>query len=88
LIELDWGLGMGSSMGRTDEVLQDQVGHGAATAVALDHVHLVRGPGVDITVNDVGDIDVGREGAHGAATAPVAVDVLDEDVLGGTLCRD
>jgi hypothetical protein len=49
---------------------------------------LVRGPGVDITVDDIGDIDVGREGAHGAATAPVAVDVLDEDVLGGTLYRD
>jgi hypothetical protein len=72
-------------LGRTDEVLQDQVGHCAAAAVALDHVHLVRGPGVDVTVEDVGDVDAGAQGAHGAATAPVAVDVFDKNVLGGAL---
>lgn len=75
-------------MGRTDKVLQDQVGYCATAAVALDHVHLVRGPGVDVTVKDVGDVDVGRQGAHGAATTPVAVDILDEDVLGRTLYKD
>lgn len=84
------GLGNPSSWGgmvHTDEVFESDIGNGAAAAVALDHVHLVGGPGVDVAVGDVADVNVGGERAHGAATAPVAVDVLNQDALGGTLCR-
>lgn len=42
----------------TDEVLQHEVGHGSAASVALDHIHLVRFPGVNITVDNVGDFCV------------------------------
>lgn len=75
------------SLVHTNEVLQDNVRYGAATTIALDHVHLVGGPGVDVAVSDVADVNVGGKRAHGATTAPVAVDVLNENALGGTLRR-
>ena len=69
----------------TDEVFQQNVGHRSITTVALDHVHLVGGPGVDVAVGDVGNVDSSRQRAHGTATTPIAVDALDQNVLGRTL---
>lgn len=68
-----------------DEVLEDDVGHGAAAAVGLDHHHLVGLVGVDVTVLDVRDIRVLSQRAESTAARPVAVDVLDQDVVGGRL---
>jgi hypothetical protein len=69
----------------TDEVLKKEILDVATASVALDHVHLVGLPGVDVAVGDVTDVDVGAQGSHGTAATPVAVDVLDENVLGRTL---
>jgi hypothetical protein len=69
----------------TDEVFKKEVLDVATASVALDHVHLVGRPGVDVAVGDVADVDVGAEGSHGTATTRVAVDVLDEDIFGRAL---
>jgi hypothetical protein len=66
---------------RTNEVLKDCVFEGPAAAVGLDHHHLVGRPGVDITVENVADVGVCPERADGTAAAPVAVDVLDQDIV-------
>lgn len=50
--------------------------------------HLVRADSVDVAVSDVSDIDVLSERSHSAATRPVAVDVLDEDILRRRLDRN
>lgn len=51
----------GVSRVHTDEVLEDEVLNVTAASVALDHVHLVRFPGVDVAVGDVADVDAGTE---------------------------
>ena len=61
----------------TNEVLEKDILDIAAASVALDHVHLVRIPGVDVAVGDVANINIGAKGAHGTAATPVAVDVFD-----------
>lgn len=75
-------------VGVADKVLKGAVADGAGTAVGLDHHHLVGVGGVDVAVDDLGDGDVGTEGAEGGTAGPVAVDVLDEDVLAGGLDGD
>jgi hypothetical protein len=50
--------------------------------------HLIRLPGVDILVYDGRDGSISAKRAHGAAAAPVAVDVLDQDILGRRLYSD
>lgn len=69
----------------TDEVLKHGVRNRTTATVALNHVHLVGFPGVDVTVQDVADIGVGSQRAHTTSSTPVAVNVLDDDVSGRTL---
>lgn len=71
----------------TDEILEGDIGNRATASVALDKHHLVRVPGVHVSEGDRADVSILAEGSHTAATAPVAVDVFDQDVLGGTLQR-
>ena len=69
----------------TDEVFEDAVRYGTGSSVRLDHEHLVRLPGVDIAVGDFRDGGVCTERANGAASTPVAIYVLDEEVVAGIL---
>lgn len=52
------------------------------------HVHLIRAPGVDVLVCNLADIDIGTQRAHCAASRPIAVDVLNEDIGGWRLDCD
>ena len=65
-----------------DEVLKHDVFDVPTATVGFDHHHLVRFPGVDVLVLDLGDGGVGAQRAHAAPTRPVAVDVFDEEVGG------
>lgn len=69
----------------TDEIFENNIRNCTAATIALDHHHLVRVPGVDVSVGDVADIRVCSKGAYGATTAYITVDVLHKDVLCGTL---
>lgn len=71
-----------------DEVLENDIFDIAAATIGLDHHHLVRFPGVDVLVYYGGDGGVSAERAHGAAAAPVAVDVLNQDIFGRRLYSD
>lgn len=84
-VKISFGFWYAFWVALTNEVLQKDILDVTAASVALDHVHLVRVPGVDVAVGDIADIDIGSKGAHGTATTPVAVDVLNQNVLGGTL---
>lgn len=66
---------------RADEVLKHCVLECPVAAVGFDHHHLVGRPGVDITIENIADIGVCPEGADGTATAPVTVDVLNQDIV-------
>jgi hypothetical protein len=50
--------------------------------------HLVGVHGVDVAVDDVGDVGILSKRSHCAATGPVAVHILDQDVLCWGLDRD
>lgn len=71
----------------TNEVLKNDVGYIARATIALDHHHLVRVPGVDIAVDNVADVGAGTEGSDGTSATGVAVDVLDQEVVGVGLLR-
>lgn len=43
---------------------------------------MVRVPGVDVAVEDVGDVDTGTQGSDGASATGVAVNILDQEVVG------
>lgn len=69
----------------TDEILKQQVSRGATTTIALNEHHVVGVPGIDVPVSDITDIGILSKRAHTASTAPVAVDILNQDVLRRTL---
>ena len=59
-------------------------GYGRREAAArIKTYHLVRVDRVDIAVGDVRYVDILSQRAHCAVAGPIAVDVLDEDVLRG-----
>ncbi len=63
-----------------DEVLEQDVPNRAGTAVRLDHVRLVTAVGVDVAIDDVVDVDSGRQTTHCGSTGLVAPDALNEEV--------
>lgn len=65
----------------TDEVLKQQISRRATTTIALNEHHVVRVPGIDVPVRDITDIGILSKRAHTASTAPVAVDILNQNVL-------
>jgi len=69
----------------TDEILENNIFDVAAATIRLYHHHLVRFPSVDVLVYNGRDGSISAKRAHGAATAPVAVDILDQDILGRRL---
>lgn len=71
-----------------NEVFEQHVADSAAAAVALDHHDLVRVDGVDVAVDNVGNVGAGAERAKSAAAGPVAPDVFDKDILRGRLDGD
>lgn len=68
-----------------NEILQDDVLHVSTTSIRFYHHHLVRFVGVYVSVHHIRDIDVDAERAERGATAPVAIYVLNKDVVGRTL---
>ena len=69
----------------TNEVLEEDILGEAATSVALNQHHVVRVPGVNVAVSDVANVGIRAERTHTTATAPVAVDAFNKDVLRRTL---
>lgn len=70
----------------TDEIFKDCIGNRSTSAIALDHVHLVGLPGVDVAIHNIADVRVRSQRPHTAPTAPIAIDILNENVLCGALC--
>lgn len=65
----------------SDEVGKCAVPDRSVAAVGLDHEHLVAIDSVDLVIRDVRDVNVQSETTHGAAARPVAVDLLNENIL-------
>ncbi len=63
-----------------DEVLHQHVLNISTATVRLDHHHLIRGLGVDVSVYDVGDGGACPERTYSAAARPIAVNALDKEV--------
>lgn len=72
----------------SQEVLKEDVLDVAASAVALEHVHLVATVGVDVAVVNVRDGSSVGKRSHGASTRLVAPNALDEEVGCGRLDGD
>lgn len=65
----------------TNKVLENDIFDRATSAIGLDHHHLIGRPGVDITIENVANISVCPKRANGRATAPVTINVLNENVM-------
>lgn len=70
----------------TDEIFKDCIGNHSTSSIALDHVHLVGLPGIDVAIHNIADVRVRSQRPHTASTAPIAIDILNENVLRGALC--
>ena len=66
----------------TDKVFEENVFYSSTASVALDHVHLVGRPGIDVAISDVADVGICAQGAHSTSTTPVAVDTFNKNVGG------
>lgn len=67
----------GVSIAITNKILQEHILHVSTSTIGLDHHHLVRMHGVDIPIDNVGDIDILSKGTKRRSTTPITVDVLD-----------
>lgn len=64
-----------------NKVLKSYIFYVTATTIGLYHHHLVRLPGVNVSVMDLRNSRVGTKRSHSTSATPVAVDVLNEDIL-------
>lgn len=68
-----------------NEVFHENIFQVSTTSIGLDHHHLVRVHGIDISVDHVRNRDVSTERTECRPPAPVAVNILYENVLRWTL---
>lgn len=72
----------------TSEGVEGKVVDISVATVGLDHKHLVGVVGVDVAVLNIVDCNTGAERSHGTSTRPVAVHLLNQNVVCGTLDGD
>lgn len=65
----------------TDKILEHGIRDGTRPAVGFDQEHLVRLPSVDIAVRYFGDASIRTKRPNGRTPAPIAVNVLDKEVI-------
>jgi hypothetical protein len=75
----------GVSVRVADEVLEYTIRDGAVSTVGLEHHHVVRLPSVDVGIGDLGDVGIDAKRPDAGATGPVAIYILDEEVIAGVL---